>query len=37
LPKGRMDQRIKKAVIKDNSVTNQLKLSFYRGHEGKKD
>ncbi len=36
LPKGRMDQRMKKAVIKDNSVTNQLKLSFYHGHEDQK-
>lgn len=36
LPKGRMEQRIKKAVIKDNSVINQLKLSFYQGHEGQK-
>lgn len=36
LPKARMDQRIKRAVIKDNSVTNQLKLSFYQGHEGQK-
>ena len=36
LPKGRMDLRIKKAVIKDNSVTNQLKLSFYKGHKDQK-
>jgi hypothetical protein len=36
LPKGRMAQRIRKAVIKDNSVTNQLNLSFYRGHEDQK-
>jgi len=36
LPKGRMNQRIKKAVIRDNSITNQLKLSFYSGHEGQK-
>lgn len=36
LPKGRMDQRIKKAVIKDRSVTNQLNLSFYQGGEGQK-
>lgn len=36
LPKGRMDQRIRKAVIKDNSVTNQLKLSFYKGHQDQK-
>ena len=36
LPKGRMEQRIRRAVIKDNSVTNQLKLSFYQGREGQK-
>ena len=36
LPKGRMEQRIKKAVIKDNSITNQLKLSFYQGNKGQK-
>ena len=36
LPKGRMEQRIKKAVIKDNSVINQLSLSFYRGPAGQK-
>lgn len=36
LKKGRMEQRIKKAVIKDNSIINQLKLSFYHGHEGQK-
>lgn len=34
--KSRMDQRVKKAVIKDNSISNQLDLSFYRGHEGQK-
>lgn len=36
LPKGRMDKRIKKAVIKDNSVASQLNLSFHRGHENQK-
>jgi predicted nucleotidyltransferase component of viral defense system len=36
LPKGRMERRIRKAVIKDNSVTNQLKLSFYKGHKDQK-
>ncbi len=36
LPKDRMDQRIKKAVIKDNSITNQLKLSFYQGPSDQK-
>ena len=36
LAKDRVEQRIKKAVIKDNSVVNQLQLSFYRGHAGQK-
>lgn len=36
LTKGRMDQRIKKAVIKDNSFSNQLNLSFYRGNPEQK-
>jgi hypothetical protein len=36
LPKDRMEQRIKKAVIKDNSVTNQLRLAFYKGHADQK-
>jgi hypothetical protein len=36
LSKGRMDNRIKKAFIKDNSVTNQLNLSFYQGHADQK-
>jgi len=36
LAKGRMDRRIKKAVLKDNSVTNQLDLSFYEGVQGQK-
>ena len=31
-----MDQRIKKALLKDNSVSNQMNLAFYRGHPGKK-
>jgi len=34
--KSRMDQRVKKAVIKDNSISKQLDLSFYRGREGQK-
>jgi predicted nucleotidyltransferase component of viral defense system len=34
--KSRMDQRIRKAVMKDNSISNQLDLSFFRGQEGKK-
>ncbi|MDO9318585.1 MAG: nucleotidyl transferase AbiEii/AbiGii toxin family protein [Gammaproteobacteria bacterium] len=36
LPKDRMEQRIKKAVIKDSSISNQLKLSFYKGQPGQK-
>jgi hypothetical protein len=36
LPKGRMEQRIRKAVIKDNSVISQLNLSFYQGHAEQK-
>jgi hypothetical protein len=31
-----MNQRIKKALLKDNSISNQLDLSFYRGHPGQK-
>jgi len=31
LDKSRMDQRIKKALIKDSSICNQLNLSFFRG------
>ncbi len=34
--KSRMDQRVKKAVIKDNSISNQMDLSFYRGRKGQK-
>lgn len=34
--KSRMDQKIKKAVMKDNSVSNQLDLSFFRGREDQK-
>lgn len=36
LDKSRMDQRVKKALLKDNSISNQLNLSFYRGHPGQK-
>jgi predicted nucleotidyltransferase component of viral defense system len=36
LPKGKMDQRVRKAVIKDNSISNQLNLSFYQGHADQK-
>ncbi len=32
LNKSGMDQRIKKALIKDNSLCNQLNLSFFRGN-----
>jgi predicted nucleotidyltransferase component of viral defense system len=34
--KSRMDQTVRKAVLKDNSVSNQLNLSFYRGQEDQK-
>lgn len=36
LDKGHMDQRVKKALLKDNSIANQLNLAFYRGHAGQK-
>ncbi len=36
MDKSQMDQRVKKAVLKDNSISNQLDLSFYRGHPGQK-
>lgn len=36
LNKGRMDQRIKKALIKDNSICNQLNLSFFRENPARK-
>ena len=36
LPKGKMEQRIRKAVINDNSITSQLNLSFYSGHANQK-
>jgi len=36
LNKSRMEQRIKKALIKDNSICNQLNLSFYRGNPKQK-
>ena len=32
LDKSRMDQRVKKALIKDSSICNQLNLSFFRGN-----
>lgn len=31
LEKNRMDNRIQRAVLKDNSISSQLNLSFYRG------
>lgn len=34
--KGRMDQRIQKALIKDNSICNQLNLTFFRGNSAQK-
>lgn len=34
--KSRMDKAVRKAVLKDNSVSNQLNLSFYRGQENQK-
>ena len=36
LNRGRMDQRIKKALIKDNSICNQLNLSFFRENPERK-
>ncbi len=36
LDKNRMDQRVKKALLKDNSVSNQLDLNFYRGQPNQK-
>lgn len=36
LDKSRMDQRVKKALLKDNSVSNQLDLAFIRGREDQK-
>ncbi len=36
LDKSRMDQRIKKALLKDNSISHQLNLSFYRGNPERK-
>ncbi|MBK8163553.1 MAG: nucleotidyl transferase AbiEii/AbiGii toxin family protein [Gammaproteobacteria bacterium] len=36
LDKGHMDQNIRKAVLKDDSISNQLALSFYRSPAGKK-
>ena len=36
LDKSRMDQRIKKAQIKDNSICHQLNLSFFRENPARK-
>jgi len=36
LNKGKMDQRIRKALIKDNSIGQQLDLSFYQNNPAKK-
>lgn len=36
LAKGQMDNRIKKAIIKDNSMANQLNLSLNRGNNQQK-
>jgi len=36
LDKSRMDQNVKRAVLKDNSVSNQLNLSFNRNHTKQK-
>ncbi|NOQ46640.1 MAG: nucleotidyl transferase AbiEii/AbiGii toxin family protein [Desulfobulbaceae bacterium] len=36
LNKSRMDQQIKKALLKDNSISHQLNLSFYRGNPDRK-
>ncbi len=34
--KARMDQRVKRALIKDNSIANQLNLSFMNNQSGRK-
>ena len=36
LSKGQLTKRIRRAVIKDNSIINQLNLSFYQGREDQK-
>ena len=36
LDKSRMDQRVRKALLKDNSVGKQLNLSFYQGPADRK-
>ena len=36
IDKSRMDQNVKRALLKDNSVSNQLNLSFNRDHLNRK-
>jgi len=36
LDKSQIAKNIKKALLKDNSVTNQLSLAFYQGHPDRK-
>jgi hypothetical protein len=36
LDKSRMDEPIRKALLKDNSISNQLNLSFVRGWRQKR-
>ena len=36
LPRGSMEKAVRTAEIKDNSVLNQLNLSFYKGHADRK-
>ncbi len=36
LDKSRMDQRVKQALLKNNCVSNQLNLEFYRGQRDRK-
>jgi predicted nucleotidyltransferase component of viral defense system len=36
LDKARMEQRVKRALIKDNSIANQLNLSFMHNDSGRK-
>jgi hypothetical protein len=36
LDKGRMERNVRQALLKDDSVANQLNLAFYRGPAGRK-
>ena len=36
IDKSRMDQRVKKAMLKDHSIGNQLDLTFYQGADHRK-